>query len=362
MFSLDKNLEKSNEQVWYKTGFNNKGEHIKLNRFIDIKKCSYILGLFLAEGSFDGNKVTISLHTKERDIARKFVEDISSIFGYQTQWFKEYGNKFYIEFGAKPIGLFFEYFCGNGAHNKELRYNNGFNLETSVIAKDIIDAAFLGYGHTTIAGWKMYTTVSEKYAIQYFSILQNHGLTPTFQRKDRKDKQSIEYVICWLENKKRRHSRKMWYNDFIGTITTITSIKPVDYDDLVYNLEVEEDNTYQLQSFTAHNCSEMLACGLPTIATRCLGHNEYLPGLNDTMGELIIDPTGSEVANDGIWFNGNQGEWSKIEAANIKEKLDLVFNNQSKYLTKNEDLSTYMINNFSWSKAAEKLKTLLNLN
>jgi hypothetical protein len=358
LYSLDSNLEKSNDEVWYKTGFNKNGTPIRLNRFIDLAKCSYILGLFLAEGSFDGNKVTISLHSKERDIARKFVEDINSLFGYSTNWFKQYGNKYYIEFGSKLIGAFFEHFCGNGSHNKMLKQK----LDTTVIAEDIINAAFIGDGHTTKKGWKLYTTVSETFANQYFAILQNKGYCPIFQKKIRKDKNSIEYVISWLPDKTHTHSRKMWYNEFIGTITTIKNIKQEEYTDLVYNLEVEDHNTYQLQSFTVHNCTEMLACGLPTIASNCLGHVEYLDhtGLPEIQKELVLSCYDTEVADDGIWFKGNMGEWSVIDEAAFKAKLNKTWEEKERYEEKSDDLADKMVENFAWSKAVDQFNNTIS--
>lgn len=356
LYSLDSNLEKSNEEVWYKTGFNKNRAPIRLKRFIDLEQCSYILGLFLAEGSFDGNKVTISLHSKEKDIARKFLEDISSIFGYSTSWFKQYGNKYYVEFGSKLIGKFFEHFCGNGSHNKMLKQK----LDTTIIAEDIINAAFIGDGHTTKKGWKLYTTVSETFASQYFAILQNKGYCPIFQKKIRKDKNSIEYLISWLPDKTRIHSRKMWYNELIGTITTIKNIRIEKYNDLVYNLEVEDHNTYQLQSLTAHNCTEMMACGIPCIATDCLGHVEYLENAPEVQKDLIVPVMGSETANDGVWFKGGMGEWAIPDYDGLKEKLVAVYENREKYETKSEDLSAYILDNYAWTKAAERVVEVIN--
>lgn len=357
LYSLDSNLEKSNEKVWYKTGFNKNGVPIELKRFVDLEKCSYILGLFLAEGSFDGNKVTISLHSKERNVSRRFVEDISSLFDYNSNWFKQCGNKFYIEFGSKLIGKFFEHFCGNGSHNKMLKRK----LDTTIIAEDIINAAFIGDGHITNKGWKTYTTVSEIFANQYFAILQNKGYCPLFQKKNRKDKKSIEYVISWLPDKTRTPSRKMWYNELIGTITTIKNIKLEEYDDLVYNLEVEDHNTYQLQSFTVHNCTELMACGVPCIATDCLGHNEYLCSAPDKQQELKVPIIGNEIANDDFWFKGDKGSWGVINTDDLRDKISYTYENKEKYEEKSDELSDYIESSYGWEKAAKKIVKLIEL-
>lgn len=107
--------------------------------------------------------------------------------------------------------------------------------------------------------------------------------------------------------------------------------------------------------------SEMLACGLPTIATDCLGHREYLTGLKDIMGDLIIPPTGSETAKDGIWFKGDQGVWDTFNTTAIRDKIKLVLENRDKYTNKSEDISTYMTTNFSWTKTADTIKAILKV-
>jgi len=104
--------------------------------------------------------------------------------------------------------------------------------------------------------------------------------------------------------------------------------------------------------------TELMACGLPCIATMCLGHGEYLPGTPEIQQNLIISPTGKEVANDGIWFKGEQGEWSTFNVQDLADKMISVQANASNYEAKSEELSNYITTNYSWKKAAEKIITL----
>ncbi len=104
--------------------------------------------------------------------------------------------------------------------------------------------------------------------------------------------------------------------------------------------------------------TEMMACGLPVISTICLGHGEQLSSQNNPpaiQNELIVFPTGTEVANDGVWFKGEQGEWSVFNTQDIADKIKYVEENKVKYETKSEELSSYATTNFSWQKAAEKI-------
>ena len=102
--------------------------------------------------------------------------------------------------------------------------------------------------------------------------------------------------------------------------------------------------------------TEMLACGLPTIATDCLGHTEYL---TDTIPEiqknLIIKKTDMTIATDNLWFKGDQGIWDNLNIDNFSKTLEESFNNASLYTQKDEQLADYMSNNFSWGIATDQL-------
>jgi len=101
--------------------------------------------------------------------------------------------------------------------------------------------------------------------------------------------------------------------------------------------------------------TEMMACGLPCIATECLGHKEYLPGAPEIQQKLIIQPTGKEVANDEVWFKADQGEWSTFNVQDIADKMVTVLNNSNIYEIKSEELSNYITTNYNWKNAAEKI-------
>ena len=99
---------------------------------------------------------------------------------------------------------------------------------------------------------------------------------------------------------------------------------------------------------------EMMACGVPSIVSLCSGHSEYADAF-DLFPELVIEPSGIEVANDGMWFNGTQGNWSEIKQSDIQDKIELVIEDQKNYTNKIEGLSQHMIDNYSWDVAAKML-------
>lgn len=104
---------------------------------------------------------------------------------------------------------------------------------------------------------------------------------------------------------------------------------------------------------------EMLACGLPTITTNCLGHSEYLANSPEEQKKLIIEPTGKEVANDGIWFKGDSGEWDIIDESKVNELITGVYSEKEKYKLKSETISNYILDTYAWSNAATRVKELI---
>lgn len=105
--------------------------------------------------------------------------------------------------------------------------------------------------------------------------------------------------------------------------------------------------------------TEIMGCGLPSIATDCLGHSEYLEGAPELQKELIIPITGTITANDTIWFKGEQGEWGKVSEDDIKSKINYVLDNKDKFSPKSEELATYMTDNYLWTKAAQSFVDMI---
>jgi len=102
---------------------------------------------------------------------------------------------------------------------------------------------------------------------------------------------------------------------------------------------------------------ECMACGVPCIISNCIGHSEYLEDI-PVFKELIIEPSGKEVANDGKFFNGDVGNWYTTIISDVIDKMEYAYiNNIGKAISK--DLSNYIIDNYKWELSANKIKSIL---
>lgn len=61
---------------------------------------------------------------------------------------------------------------------------------------------------------------------------------------------------------------------------------------------------------------ELMACGIPSVVTNYSGHTEYC----DAANSLLVEPTGMEAAQDGVWFHG-QGDWCSFDVEELAEKM-----------------------------------------
>ena len=98
---------------------------------------------------------------------------------------------------------------------------------------------------------------------------------------------------------------------------------------------------------------ESVKAGLPCIATNYSAHTEYL---NDEMGypsKLLLNNLTEEVAQDGVFFHGDRGNWKKPDVTEISEKMSYIHSN---YEEVKENLNVDKIKEkFTWANTASKL-------
>ena len=326
-------------------------DHMKFRRFVDLKNISSSLGLYIAEGSNDKSKIQFTIHEKEID---KFLPTIKKELEYlsidNSYWLHRRRDTKAVDlcFSGKILSLLFSSLCGQGAHNKKIPYQLLYG-DIEVLG-NIIKWYCLGDGHKNNSSQSI-CTVSNELANQVCVAVQKLGFIPL---KTMFKKISNQYTVRWLD--KRSDRGRMWSHSK-GLMFLVKNIQEIEYIDNVYNFEVECDNSYTLCAGTVHNCTELMACGIPCITTDCLGHKEFLPNFG-TQKDLIINCPEQEPATDEIFFK-NQGIWAKVDEDEVRNKIRYVLDNQNLYKNLDKELSNYITTNYTWSKAANNLQSLL---
>jgi len=108
--------------------------------------------------------------------------------------------------------------------------------------------------------------------------------------------------ICRTGKNDNGSSRTWFKNNYY--VLSVKDVEEYDYSGEVFNLEVDEDNSYTTDSFTVHNSNEgfglttceSLMCGTPIIAGLTGGLKDQLVGLDNIPTGIGIAPSSSNLA------------------------------------------------------------------
>lgn len=257
----------------------------KINRYVDVDwDLGYLIGLYLAEGHRKKNYFCFSFNReKELDTWVVRVCDIlKEKFGFEDA--KIYNSKTSkaatLQVCSQIISSFVALFYnGNSCYNKHLSsfaYDNG-NVD---FFEGIIDGLFEGAGCLGFEYDKAFSTASKELAcdLQYlmticgfsdFSVRSQNGKKEG-EILGRKVVFSNSYEVKLLRTRMRRcqflsdlkspqGARISSYKNIFKEnenfqITSILNKRKLEKPETVYNIEVEEDNSFVTEHFVVHNC------------------------------------------------------------------------------------------------------------
>ena len=232
---------------------------------------AYVIGRYIADGHTRKDKRYDEYHKGSRawqlilSIGNSKVEQFcSNIDKLNYSCYKHGDSVHRIVFSNKRLVELVEKYCGIGSINKH------FGEAIVRLPKDLLSIVLKGFldGDGCIDGneWHI-TTISPMLAItiqRVVSKLYNSHInvgkhTPAEHKKllGRTVRQNKQYIISFSE-KERRYDKaktigdKMWSN-----VKSFTAYKM----QTVYNLEVEEDNSYTANNFVVHNCQSFSFAG-----------------------------------------------------------------------------------------------------
>ena len=155
--------------------------------------------------------------------------------------------------------------CGKGAGNKHIPYWI-LNLPIEML-KTFLDGYMTGDGCYTNNNYKA-TTISKELAVELcLCVAKAFGVGARIYKTKRKKKTVIEdrivnqkdtYEVVFTKEKRKQAN----YTIIDNVIwLPVRSIKKLDYPAQVYNLEVENDNSYVANNAIVHNCQDFSVAG-----------------------------------------------------------------------------------------------------
>lgn len=260
-----------------------KRSYYHLRRKIPVDKNFLIFcGLYLADGSKNNSfQIEFSSHIQERAIL-EWIGDYVRSLGLNPIIHKGKGNYFLLKFGSYVLNNFLKEF--NKGREKCLpQWFMALPPEKQLY---IFTGWFLGDGYRYEKRRLAITTTSNNLANQMYLILLRNGIAAYINRRYDYSKlpngeffshfrneihipllygpyvlDKVPPSLSGLNKCKRVNEpdKKFTIAKFDSTqkylIGGIKSIKEINYNGLVYNLSVEEDNSYVVEQTAVHNCN-----------------------------------------------------------------------------------------------------------
>lgn len=262
-----------------------------------------LLGLFLAEGSYQNNKLSFAFHRDENELI-SFVQDFFKKYNIDFSIEKRtYSKCTLVETYNKFIFKIFKKFI-NGKYCWEKHLNEDFVNWNKKFIKGIIDGLWLGDGLHEPKEKNILSLTSEKLVYQTRLLMSSFNCITRISQKQLKNKNNkIQYVLELnnVFNKKidecTEHgleynlgSRAILSNDFWWAKP---KIEKVNSDKLikVYNIEVEEDNSYCPLGLVVHNCDFALS-----------GDTVVSPTVINKLRQAIKAPKYTKGPGNNLWI------------------------------------------------------------
>lgn len=241
-------IEKLNKQDYIAFPFNNVVADKTIYECEKDPDFLWLLGLYLAEGSCSKYDVALSLHKNEFDWYEKIKQTMSKYGANVTYSFKKdsQGLTIYI-FGKKWKDIFYELggkLCDKKQINKRLMFLSPY------LQMQIYQGFADGDGYRQDNRDSLVST-SKQLLLQLRIILLRNKIYSSLQKRKKAEDRKQVWVLEISKNKPRY--------SFIRDNCCFVLIKSVEHcksyaGGHVYNIEVADDNSYQVNGMAVHNC------------------------------------------------------------------------------------------------------------
>jgi DNA modification methylase len=243
------------EGDWYLTRWRGKHGRGRIPKNIPIDESFLRLaGWYLAGGSSSISGLNIA--NTSLDVQNEVAKLLQQVFDVHTKislkgvWCR-----------SRTLARLFENLFGKGAHNK---YIPDFLLHIPLTKqKYLLQTLWAGDGHIGKDGLVTYKTVSEKLAYAIIYLSARFGVMPYLQHTNNwfgltyrgSDAKGMLTVLDVNGNDIQHRRSQHWIKNGLIWLP-IREIRPITYDGLVFNLEVENANSYTTNGFVVHNCQD----------------------------------------------------------------------------------------------------------
>ena len=234
-----------------------------------------LLGYYLSEGYLrtERSKGTLGFvfGSKEDTYVKDAIRCVGHTFGLKPAEIKRIHGGINVSFYSARLARFFSRHFGQGAANKHIPH--WIMLLPPQKQAAILCGIWRGDGYINSKVAK-YVTISKQLAFQVRDLLLRQGIIMSFLEQPASGIHKKSYSIYVKDDSslgklgkilnmelmmpiKLKNHHKSWFESGYFHVP-IWQVERLDYDGLVYNLEVEHSHSFASNSMTLHNCGDLM--------------------------------------------------------------------------------------------------------
>ncbi len=218
----------------------------------------WMIGLYLAEGCMGASGASFTLHSNEYETFGKRLENYFNRLGIScSSYIQKKENRLNIVINSSLFAKLIKQLCGRFSNQKRL-HTIFFRLTNKQLYK-----IFLGWNdgdgnsHPSPDLKFRVTTISRNLLYQMYFILMGNDIYSFLHKEDRQSRENPSYHICvyksGMELKGGQGTSYKCEENF--NFRPVKKSEKIDYQDkCVFDLQVEEDESFVTSSGIVHNC------------------------------------------------------------------------------------------------------------
>lgn len=230
--------------------------------FVLNREFGWILGYFLAEGFYsrrtyskERRLTNITFCSDERETEyHENVRNFANLCDLTVSEFKaKVGHGYTIDIYNNSLAELFLVLCGEYS-DKKVIHKDLMNTNIEFL-HGILDGFDAGDGTKRRNSYRELTTTSYQLASQLFLISARLGLCPRIKRAKTPEGSKQAYRVIYQDStyiNKQKRTKYIVGNGY--NLYRLDSLEKTIYEGFVYNIEVEEDNSYVANGVAVHNC------------------------------------------------------------------------------------------------------------
>jgi len=379
----------------YGLGYSTNQLLLDLSEIKITKEFMFFLGYYVSEGcsSMDGT-ICFSFHSEEDGYMEEVERLGRDIFGLTFKRnYRKNKNCCTLVAHNVVVAELLRSLCGIGAREKRVpKFIFGLNRKyKAYFIKTLFrgDGSFGKQRFPNCGRWcdkLSYSTGSKQLANDVFDILLEFGILSSIKSRviekgitenaNGKEYWSVNVTSVANHNKLAsviNENIKLHTNKEIRfsicnenfQLLQVKKIEKVEYSGKVYNIGVEDDNSYICENIAVHNClpyAEASLCGLPVIGTDCSGQSMFLKQDNSYL--LEVDNI-SEIQSGQMQVHYWDGQkFPELKSRKVIDQARVlmreVYENYEEAKKRNEKLRQFLVDNYSIENISMKAKERLD--